>query len=75
MHAQVRASHLDTLVVSTPWENFLETTFLPGMGVGYLGKNLGKQTWTFWVPVTKRVLCVTKSLGAAHSKVNETVEK
>ena len=38
MHAQVRASHLDTLVVGTPWENFLETTFLPGMGVGYLGK-------------------------------------
>ena len=46
MHAQVRASHLNseqnTLVVGTPWENFLETTFLPGMGVGYLGKNLGK---------------------------------
>jgi hypothetical protein len=43
MHKFVRPTW-NILVVGTPWENFLETTFLPGMGVGYLGKNLGKQT-------------------------------
>jgi hypothetical protein len=67
MHNFVRSTW-NILVVGTPWENFLETTLLPGMGVGYLGMNLGKQTRTSWVPVTTRVLCVTQSLGATTSK-------
>ena len=78
MHAQVRASHLNskqnTLVVGTDWENSLETIFLPGW-VWDTSENLGKQTWTSWVPVTTRVLCVTQSLGLAFFNVNVTVEK
>ena len=74
LHKFVRSTW-NILIVGTPWGNFLETTFLSGMGVGYLGKTRKTNLNILGTCDNKSSLCDTESGGAAHSKVNETVEK